>query len=127
MGIRVVPVNALVYDQLDWFQGDFFTRTPGLTPASFVLRAFVNNAVTVWPLLTGVGISDAQVKTGNVYLHEITTGFYSVRFRPNALGFWRLNFEYPVGVQAIALDYDVVTKLDQGAQGLHATFVNPVR
>ncbi len=124
MGIRVVPVNTLVYDQTDWFQGDFFTRITGLVPANLVLQVFANNALMPsWTLLTGVGVPDSQVAAGKVYIHEITSGFYSVRFRPNALGYWRLNFSYAVGVQTIALDYDVVTKLDMTATGLHASFV----
>lgn len=123
MGIRVIPANTLVYDQLDWFQGDFFTRISGLTVSDIALTLFVNNALTVWPLLTGVGVTDAQVKAGNVYFQELTSGFYGIRFKPNALGYWRLDFRYAAGVQAIALDYDAVTKLDTAATGLHATFV----
>lgn len=123
MGIRVVPANTLVYDQLDWFQGDFFTRIGGLVPANLALVVFVNNTVTAWPLTSGVGVTDAQVQAGRVYFQELTTGYYGVRFRPNALGYWRLDFRYAAGVQAISLDYDVVTKLDMAATGLHASFV----
>lgn len=126
MGIRVVPANTLVYDQVDWLQGDFYTRITGLVPADLALTLFVNNAATVWPLITGVGVTDAQVKSGNVYFQELTTGYYGLRFRPNALGYWRLDLRYAVGVQAVALDYDVVTKLDMTATGLHASFVGRV-
>lgn len=123
MGIRVVPANTLVYDQLDWFQGDFFTRIGGIGVGDLGLVVFVNNAVTAWPLVTGVGVTDAQVKPGNIYFQELTTGYYGVRFRPNALGYWRLDFRYATGAQAISLDYDVVSKLDAVASGLHANFV----
>jgi hypothetical protein len=123
MGIRVVPTNTLVYDQLDWFQGDFFTRIGGLVPADLAFVVFVNNTVTAWPLTSGVGVTDAQVQAGRVYFQELATGYYGVRFRPNALGYWRLDFRYAAGVQTVSLDYDVVTKLDMAATGLHASFV----
>ncbi len=123
MGIRVVPANTLVFDQLDWFQGDFFTRIGGIGVGNLALTVFVNNTVTAWPLVTGVGVTDAQVKPGNIYFQELTTGYYGLRFRPNTLGYWRLDFRYATGVQTVSLDYDVVTKLDMAATGLHASFV----
>jgi hypothetical protein len=68
---------------------------------------------------------DAQVAAGTVYFNEITgqPGFYSVRFRPNAVGFWRLALSYDAGSRALALGYDVVQEPPLVASGLKSSFV----
>lgn len=122
MAIRVVPANTMVWDQLDFFQGDFFTRVTGIVAADLVLVLFVNNAPMSWTLVTGSGVSDAQVRPGRVYLDEVAAGYYGIRMKLNTIGYWRLGFRYAVGVQEIALDYDVVNVPDVASLGLRANF-----
>lgn len=122
MAIRVLPVNSLSFDQVDFFQTDFFTRVTGLTPGDLTLELFFNNGPVSWTLTSGVGVTDAQVVAGNVYFQELDQpGYYGLRFRPNAVGYWRLVLNYPVGVQGVGLDYDVVLP-PAVASGLTASF-----
>ena len=123
---RLVRTNALVFDQGDFFQPDGFTRVPGLVISDLTCRVFFNNLSQVWPLVTGGSTPDARVASGSVYWSEIpgSPGFYSVRFRPNAEGFWRLVLTYPAGTQTVGLDFDVLP-LEGVPTGLTPSFVHP--
>lgn len=122
---RLIPINRVVIDQADIFAPDDFTRVTGLTVADLTATLFYNNVAQPWTFLTGATVTDAQVAAGNVYFNEITgqAGFYSVRFRPNAVGFWRLALSYSLGSRALALGFDVVPELPLVASGLKASFV----
>ncbi len=122
---RQVYANQVVFDQVDFFQPDGFTRVTGLTPAQLTCQLFSNNILMSWPLTTAVGVTDAQVASGRVYWAEISgsAGFYNVRWRPNAVGYWRLIITYPGGTQIAAEDYDVLNQPQTVAQGLKASFV----
>jgi hypothetical protein len=111
MSTRIIPVNTTIVDQVDFFQGDYFTRVENLSVSDLVLSLFNENAKLSWPLVSGVGLTNGQILSGGVYFSQIPNalGYYSVRFRPNAAGYWRMVLSYPAGVQASALDYDVVT------------------
>jgi hypothetical protein len=122
MAVRVLPINALTFEQVDFLQGDFYTRVTGLDESDLTLVAFINNAPLNWTLVSGNGVSNAQVKTGFFYLNEISSGYYGLRFRPNAIGFWRIVVNYPAGVQSIALDYDILQPVDMTG-GLKAQFI----
>ena len=122
---RLVQINQVILDQADFFQLDGFTRVPGLTPTDLTGQLFFNNLLQPWPLILGSGVSDALVKSGNVYWNEVSgsTGIYNVRFRPNAMGYWRLLITYPVGTQIMAQDFDVVSQIPLVESGLKASFV----
>lgn len=122
---RIIPINQAVLGQADFFQSNGFTRIVGLTPAQLLGQLFYNNAVQPWPLISGTGIADAQVASGRVYFNEVpgSPGFYNVRFRPNALGYWRLLLTYTTGTQTVGQDYDVVQNAPAVAQGLNASFI----
>lgn len=124
---RIVQANQVVLDQVDFFLGDGFTRATGLLPGDLVSQIFYNNIIQPWPLVTGTGVTDAQVASGKVYFEEIpgNPGFYNVRFRPNALGFWRNLLTYPPGLQISAQDFDVVLAGPVTEQGLTASFIKP--
>jgi hypothetical protein len=124
---RIVQANQTVLDQVDFFQTDGFTRVVGLIPSTLVSQIFYLNIIQPWPLISGLGVTDTQVVSGFVYFNEIpgNPGFYNVRFRPNALGFWRNLLTYPVGSQISAQDFDVVAGAPAMEQGLHASFIKP--
>jgi hypothetical protein len=124
---RLVQANQVVLDQADFFQPDGFTRVTGLIPSSLVSQIFYNNVIQPWPLVSGLGITDAQVTAGRIYFNEVpgNPGFYNVRFRPNALGFWRNLLTYPPGQQISAQDFDVVHSGPVMEGGLTASFIKP--
>ena len=124
---RVVQANQVVLDQVDFFMPDGFTRVSRLAPGFLEAQIFFNNNPQAWPLVDGSGIADAQVNAGYVYFHEILglLGFYSVRFRPDSLGYWRIVLTYPAGLQTSAQDFDVVQGAPAMETGLRASFVKP--
>lgn len=126
MSDRIVFPNRAILDQADILQPDNFTRVTGLTSAAIVSTLFFNNLAQPWSLVDGTLVTDAQIASGTVYWNEITgqPGFYSVRFRPNAVGFWRLNLAYAAGSRLVTLGYDVVPEPPVVATGLKASFVN---
>lgn len=124
---RLVVNNQVVFDQADFFQPDGFTRVTGLIPSQLVGQLFLQNVLQPWPLVPGAGVTDAQVASGKVYWTEVpgSPGIYNVRWRPNALGYWRLLITYPVGTQIMAQDYDVTVAGVPVETGLKASFVKP--
>ena len=124
---RIVQANQVVLDQVDFFAPDGFTRVQGLVPGVLVSQVFFNNTIQPWPLVSGIAVTDAQVTAGRIYFHEITghPGFYSVRFRPDALGYWRNLLTYPAGQQISAQDFDVVQSAPAMESGLSASFIKP--
>jgi hypothetical protein len=114
-----------VIDQADFFQVDGFNRVVGLTFVDLAAQTFYNNVPQPWALAHGASMSDGQVKTGILYFHEIpgAPGNYSVRFRPNAAGYWRVILTYTAGQQIVAQDYDVMAETAQ-AGGLTASFTH---
>jgi hypothetical protein len=122
---RLLRVNETVIDQADYFQVDDFTRVSGLTFVDVSTRLFFDNALQPWTLVNGASITNGLVTAGSVYFHEITgaTGHYSLRFRPNAAGYWRLLLTYAAGQQILAYDYDVVSDPAPMHGGLKASFV----
>lgn len=124
---RLVQVNQTVLDQVDFFQPDGFTRVTGLIVGALVSQIFFNNILQPWPLISGLNVTDQQVASGSIYFNEIpgSPGFYNVRFRPNAVGFWRNLLTYPAGTQISAQDFDVVPTAPSFGEGLNASFMNP--
>ncbi len=122
---RLLRINETVIDQVDYFQGDGFQRVAGLTFVNLSSRLFFENAVQPWPLVNGAGVTDQLVASAAIYFHEITgaAGHYSVRFRPNAAGYWRLVLTYAAGQQIVAHEYDVTLEPSSKQSGLRASFV----
>lgn len=123
---RQVYNNQVVYDQADFFQLDGYTRVSGLTPLNLTLEVYYNNALQPWSLIVGAGISDTQVISGHVYWDD-TGRIYGVRWRPSAVGYWRVLITYPQGAQILGQDYDVGsgTGIMPPSAGLKASFVGP--
>lgn len=123
---RLVQSNQVVLDQADFFQLDGFTRQAGLTVGQVVAQLYFNNVQQGWTLVPGLGITDLQVVSGKIYWLEIPGGPYGVRFRPNAVGYWRLLITYPAGTQILAQDYDVTPGPSTPAVGgMKASFIGP--
>jgi hypothetical protein len=110
---RQVPTNETVLSQVDFFQPDGYTRVAGIGFAQVVVQTFWQNVPQPWSVVTGAGVTDAQVVAGRIYWNEVpgASGYYSVRFRPNAAGYWRLSVGYPAGLQVVAQDFDVAPRL----------------
>jgi hypothetical protein len=122
---RLIYANQVVYDQADFFQVDGFTRVTGLTIGQLQMQLFFNNAAQPWQFVVGTGVTEAQVSSGKVYWVEVpgSPGIYNVRWRPNALGYWRLLITYPAGQQIMAQDYDIVPGGASASSGLSESFV----
>lgn len=122
---RIVQVNQVVLDQADFFEPDGFTRTVGLTVVDLISEIFHDNLKQPWPLVSGSGVTDAQVAAGTIYFHQIegNPGFYNVRFRPNATGFWRNLLTFTAGQQNSAQDFDVVASSPLLESGLKSSFI----
>jgi hypothetical protein len=122
---RYLRVNQTVVAQADFFQVDGYTRVPGLTFVNLSSELFFDNALQPWVLTNGATVPDGLVTAGNIYIHEIAgaPGHYSLRFRPNVAGYWRLLLTYAAGQQIVAQDYDVTAE-SQALQGtLKTSFV----
>lgn len=121
---RLVRINETVYEQADFLDPDVFTRRAGLTLLDITSTLFFNNVLQPWTLTNGAPISDNLVTSGSVYFHEISgaPGYYSVRLRPNAAGYWRLVLSYAAGQQIVAQDYVVTADVPQLQGGLTASF-----
>lgn len=119
---RLVPANQTVIDHVDVFQNDGFTRISGLAPLQ--AQVFFNGTPQPWTTVSGANVGDAQVVAGYVYWNEIGPGLglYNIRWRPNAMGFWRLVFTYNVVPQIVTLDYDVAATTP-AEQGLTVSFI----
>lgn len=124
---RVVQANQVVLDQVDFFLSDGYTRVSRLVPGNLEAQIFFNNSPLAWPIVTGSAVADPQVSAGHIYFNEIPglLGFYSVRFRPDALGYWRIVLTYPAGLQSSAQDFDVVQSPPAMESGLRPSFVKP--
>lgn len=122
---RQVVANQVISDQADFFQGDGYTRLTALTLGDIQLKVFWDNQVQPWTLVDGTNVTDALITSGSVYWAPIpgAAGYYAVRWRPSATGFWRIALNYSSGSQFTLLDYDIVPDPTSSAQtGLRASF-----
>lgn len=124
---RLVQINQTVIDQADFFEPDGFTRVIGLAVSDLTHELFFDNILMSWPLIDGTSVPDASVVSGNVYWSEVagSPGFYNVRFRPNAVGYWRNLVTYTAGTQIMGQDFDVTSQVPQAETGLRASFTKP--
>jgi hypothetical protein len=126
---RLVAAGAVVHDQLDFFSPPTsINRLTGVVVANLTFTQFVNSSLLAWPLADGSSVADSSISSGTAYFHEIpgSPGFYSVRFLPDRIGFWRLVFRNAsIGIE-IRKEFDVVAAgslKPASSSGLVASFV----
>jgi hypothetical protein len=114
----------MILNQVDLFLADGKTRAQDVQTTDLLLRVYVDDSPLGWTLVSGVGVPDVRVAAGRVYWTEFSTGFYSIRFFPNALGVWRILLTFPAHDQAVSLSYSVVPQVrnDLGS-GMRASFI----
>ena len=124
---RSVASNQVVYGQVDFFQVDGFTRVTGLTPSGVLVNTFFNNLPQPWAVVNGLGVMDAQITSGYIYFNEVpgSPGYYNIRWRPNAVGFWRIITTYVPGQQIEIQNFDIFAAPSPIDSGLSASFIKP--
>ncbi len=121
---RNVSSGSLVRSQADlFFPAGSTNRVDGVDVSSLTLKVFANNAPLAWALVDGTSVQDSAISSGSVYFSEISgsPGYYSVRFFPDRVGFWRLVLRSASLGAEVALEFDVTTPVPQ-AGGLNASF-----
>lgn len=109
-------------------QADFFhvsgQRVVGVVWSTLAAHVFVNNAALPWPVSDGSTVQDSSISAGKVYFSEIagSPGFYSVRFFPDRVGFWRIVLRSDSLNAEVVLEFDVAAPAPPTG-GLNATFV----
>lgn len=130
---RIVPAGTIVRDQLDLYVSPgHIERAMGVVVSNLQSRLFVDNAVVTWPLTDGSLVFDSSVCSGKIYFNEISgsPGFYSIRFFPDRVGFWRLVLtSFSLNSEKV-FDFDVVNSgffstSSAPSGGLSASFIKP--
>lgn len=97
---RIIPAGSIARDQLDFYSPPgSFVRLTGISPAELQTSIFVNNSPLNWLVVDGSSVPDSSVVAGRIYFNEIngSPGFYSIRFFPDKVGFWRFVAYHPSG------------------------------
>ena len=123
---RTIQVNQLVFSQADFFMPDGYTRVQGLGIADVVGALYFNNTLQPWTVTSGLNVPDPLAVSGKVYFNEVpgSPGIYNIRFRPNAVGYWRFLLQYPVGLQTVIQEYDIVPAIQVVPAGITSSFVD---
>jgi len=122
---QLAAVNTPVIDQVEFLQGDDYSKVAGLGTGDLTTSVFYNNTVQPWSLVDGTGVLDSLVVSGSIYFNEISgsSGNYSLRFRPNAGGAWRVEVSYAAGTQLVVLNYLATVLPLTEVVGLSSAFV----
>lgn len=121
---RLLPFGGLVYQSVDLFDLDGYTRIPGVVAGDLSLVGLFQGSALVWPLTSGDGVTDAQVISGLVYWTEVASGRYLLRWRPTVPGAWSWTLQYPTVPQTLGFTYDLVSSLTPApSPGIFPRFV----
>lgn len=124
---RQLPAGQLIRDQADFYiPAGSINRMTGVAYTSLNLVVFADNALISWPLADGTNVADVSVSAGKVYFNEIagSPGYYSVRFFPDRIGFWRLILRETTLGEEVILSYDVTpARPGPASNELNASFV----
>lgn len=116
---RAIQPNKVVFAQADLFNDDK-TRKVGVGASEVACVVFWDNTILPWPLVDGSGTAAVQVSSGRVFWSELLPGFYNVRFRPNAIGYWRIVITNVA--QEVTFDFDILLDGQVAASGLRVAF-----
>lgn len=124
---RQVPAGQLIRDQIDLFMpAGSINRVVGESYTSLALKIFADNGLLAWPLADGTTVADSAVSAGTVYFNQIVgaPGYYSIRFFPDRIGFWRLVFREMTLNEEVIRSYDVIpARPGPASNELNASFV----
>lgn len=128
---RILPAGAVVYDIAEiFFPANTMNRVTGLTYSSVTPTVFSNNSPLNWTIADGTPIQSGQILSGKIYFNEISgnPGFYSIRFLPDRMGFWKLVLSFSAYSTEFSTGYDIIPAgaFTPGAStgGLTASFLN---
>jgi hypothetical protein len=124
---RLLAAGAVVYEQLDFYNPPT-VRATSVVLANLTLTLFVNNQLLSWPLVDGSAVADSSISAGSVYFNPISSssGYYSIRFYPHQIGFWRLVIRHNAFSQEIIKEFDIIASgslKPTSSTGLNASFV----
>ncbi len=127
---RLLPSASLIRDQVDYYDPTgSVNRALGVTFSQITLQIFVDNSKLLWPIVDGTLTADSSISAGTVYLNGVSgsPGFYSLRFFPDKVGFWKLSLLNTTFNQEVIKEYDVVPAGTFGptSSGLNASFFKP--
>lgn len=123
---RISYQGKLLFDQIDVLDPTDSSRVSGLTYEDFEVFLFKDNSAKYWFLQDGSSLVNQSISSGSVYFNEIpnSPGFYSVRFFPDGIGYWRIILRRILTGQWYSADYDVIPNPYSGSNssGLIASF-----
>lgn len=124
---RLVSAAVLVYDQIDIFSSGI-TRVTGILASAMTTAVFASNVALSWTVADGTSVLDSAISAGVIYFNEVagSPGYYSVRFYPDRIGFWRVVLINSGLTKEVILEYDVVasgTLTPTPSNGLNASFL----
>ena len=128
---RIVSAGSIVQSQVDYYSPPgSISRAAGINLTTVSAVAFVNNSqLTTWSLVDGTSVPDINVSSGYIYFNEIvgSSTYYSVRFFPDRIGFWRVILTNLSLNSEQILEYDVVPagtfQPGISTSGLNASFL----
>lgn len=125
---RSISAASLVSDQIDLYDPPgSVIRALGVLLADVSVTVFANNVLLPWTIQDGTAVPSSSISAGIIYFNEIvgSPGFYSIRFFPDRIGFWRLIFSVPSITAEVIREFDInPTGSSSPANGLNASF-NP--
>lgn len=116
-------INMLVYEQIDLFMLDGITRAQGVPLTALTSKLFYGSEGEPWVLVSGTGVPDEQVVPGYLYWDEFETGYYSIRFKPNVVGIWRLILLCAALNTGVSVTYSVEPVAYPMNTGLQVSFI----
>lgn len=120
---RSITAGQLVRLQADFFSSSS-TRATGVVSTGVTLSIFYNNSPLSWVIRDGTSVADSSISAGSVYFNEITgaAGFYSVRFFPDRVGYWRIVLRNTALAQESVAEFDA-NPAATNPSGLQASFI----
>lgn len=119
---RTISTQILVKAQADFYSAPG-VRVTGIIAGDLNLLLFFNNSLIAWSLQDGSVVQDSSISAGSIYFNEIlnSPGFYSIRFYPDKVGFWRVILIDVALTQENIIEIDV-TSATTTSPGLIASF-----